>query len=99
MRGGEGRGPESLVGFWDVRSTGRREAGELRVAEVRAPAPQPIVRPKQRALLQRSPGREVWTRLFGGRAALPALVQRSRSASDQSPVIMQGSGPISSASS
>lgn len=71
----------------------------MRAAEVPARAPQPIVHPKWRALLQRSPGREVWTRLSGGRAALPVLVQRSRSASDQSLVIMQGSGPISSASS
>lgn len=85
-------------GFWEG-ATGRREAEESRAAKVPARAPQPIVHSTPHALLQKSPGREEWTRFSRGRSALPALVHRSRSASDQSPVIMQDSGPISSASS
>lgn len=97
---GGGRLRRTAGGFLgSTARRGRREAEEPRAAEVPARVLQPIVRPTRRALLQRSPGREVWTRFSRGRAASPALVQRSRSASDQSPVIMQDSGPISSATS
>ena len=97
--GGGGRRCQPASCFLGSKPRRRREAEEPRAAEGPARAPQPIVRLTLCALLQRSPGLEEWMRLPGGPAASPALVQRSRSASDQSPVIMQDSGPISSASS